>query len=111
MVSTTKDLAGQMLAGWLTPLFPALKAGLGAVNDMSGGMKTAIAIVGGSAVVFGVGAKAALGMAGAFRTLGASAAAARVATGGVGAALALATAGFALYAAQHAKAKQRVEDF
>src|SRR5215207_9547730 len=111
MISTTKDLAGQMLAGWLTPLFPALKTGLGALNDMSSGAKTTVAVIGGSVAVFGLAAKGALGLAGAFRTLGASATAARIATGGVGAALALATAGFALYASEHAKSKARVEDF
>jgi hypothetical protein len=111
MISTTKDLAGQMLAGWLTPLFPALKAGLGALNDMSSGTKTTIAVIAGSIGVFGLAAKSALGLSSAFRALGASATAARVATGGVGAALALATAGFALYASEHAKGKARVEDF
>src|SRR5215207_3335002 len=111
MISTTKDLAGQMLAGWLTPLFPALKAGLGALNDMSDGAKTTVAVVGGSVAVFGLAAKGALGLASAFRAVGLAAGAAKIATGGVGAALALATLGFALYASEHAKAKSRVEDF
>ena len=111
MVSTLKDVSGQMLAGWLEPLFPALKASVGALADMSTGTKNTVAIIGGSVAVFALSAKGALGLAGAFRTLGLAANTARIAVGGVGAALGIAALAFGVYASEHAKSKAQVEDF
>jgi tape measure domain-containing protein len=111
MVSTLKDVSGQMLAGWLEPLFPALKASVGALADMSSGTKNTLAIIGGGVAVFALAAKGALGLAGAFRTLGLAANTAKIAVGGVGAALGVAALAFGVYASEHAKSKARVEDF
>ena len=111
MVSTLKDTTGQLLAGWLTPLFPAIKASIDGFNDMSSGAKGAIAVVVGGGAAFGLAAKGALSLASGFRAVGLSASAAKIAVGGVGAVVGVAAIAFGVYAKAHAEAKQRTADF
>lgn len=111
MISTLRDDFGQGLAGSLRTVFPLLKASIGAWNDLGSGTKTTLAVIAGSTIAFGTAAGGAVKLAGALRTLGLSASAARIAVGGVGAALGIASLAFGVYATQHAKAEQKVDDF
>jgi hypothetical protein len=113
-----QESVGQALLPALLKVGSGVLSAVNSFNDLDDSTKSALLTIGGGVLTLGLSAvavgKLVVGVRAArdaFSALSITAKSATIATAGIGAVLGVAALAFGLYASEHAKAKQRVDDF